>query len=97
MGVDDFVSDNTEDRIDSLIPSFLKPHRKFMAEKIDRGKMELWQGIYAVGGALHYQHFQNVWLLVLLVIIIHLLDFGFWMLEKKAGKPKSWVMRMKAR
>lgn len=82
-----------QEKIEKLIPGFLRPHREFMAEKEKRGRLELWKAIYGLGAAYLVQIFNLTFYQIGgLILMMHVIDFIAYLAEQKTGNPMDRVM-----
>lgn len=88
------VSGKTGQKVDSLIPSFLNSHRKFMSKKgtTDVGNKWMSRFLWVTVSFILFKYFSfNLSTVIIGLIILHIIEFGLW---SKLGTPEEAMRKV---
>ena len=88
------VSGKTGEKVDSLIPSFLDSHRKFMAKKgtTDVGNKWMSRFFWVTASFILFKYFSlNFSTVIISLILLHIIEFTLW---SKLGTPEEAMRKV---
>jgi hypothetical protein len=77
--------------------SLIEPHREYMGEKTYRTKVFWSTVIYTLLGVTVFSYYNSYLSVVIFLVVMHILDFIFYLISEKYFKiePELWVMKVR--